>query len=74
MNELFAIAVFKKGKKENPGNYRLISLTSFPGKMMEQFFLEIISKHMENKKIMRSIQHEFTKGKSCLTNFDQLLC
>jgi len=35
--------------------------------------LEIISKHMENKKIIRSIQHEFTKGKPGLTNLDQLL-
>jgi len=60
--------VFKKGKKEDPGNYRAVSLTSIPGKVMEQFILDIISKQVEEKKVIRSSQHGFTKGKSCLTN------
>ncbi|GAB0178662.1 mitochondrial enolase superfamily member 1 [Grus japonensis] len=60
--------VLKKGKKEDPGNYRPVSLTSIPGKMMEQLILGVISKHVEEKKVMGSDQHGFTKGKSCLTN------
>ena len=60
--------VFKKGKKEDPGNYRPVSLTSIPGKVMEQLFLEVINKQVEEKKVIRSKQHELTKGKSCLTN------
>jgi len=36
--------VFKKGKKEDPGNYRPVSLTSIPGKVMEQLILEVIIK------------------------------
>ncbi|PKU36877.1 rna-directed dna polymerase from mobile element jockey- hypothetical protein [Limosa lapponica baueri] len=59
--------VFKKGKKEDPGNCRPVSLTSIPGKMMEELILGILSKHMEEKKAIRSSQHGFTKGKSCLT-------
>ncbi|PKU30408.1 rna-directed dna polymerase from mobile element jockey- hypothetical protein [Limosa lapponica baueri] len=62
------IPVFKKGKKEGPGNYRPVSLTSIPVKMMERVILGVISKHMEEKKALRSSQHGFTKEKSCLTN------
>jgi len=60
--------VFKKGKKEDPGNYRPVSLTSSPGKVMEQLILDVISKQVEEKKVIRCSHHGFTKGKSCLTN------
>ncbi|GAB0204162.1 mitochondrial enolase superfamily member 1 [Grus japonensis] len=57
-----------QGKKEDPGNYRPVSLASIPGKMMEQLILRVTNKHVEEKKVIRSGQHGFTKGKSCLTN------
>ena len=33
-----------------------------------QLVLEVIIKQAEEKKVIRSSQHGFTKGKSCLTN------
>ena len=42
--------------------YGLISLTSIPGKVMKQFIVDAISKHVEEKKVVRSSQHGFTKG------------
>ena len=50
------------------GNYRLISLTSIPGKVMEKLILGTASRHFKDKRVVRGSQHGFTKGKSCLTN------
>ncbi|KGL82471.1 RNA-directed DNA polymerase from mobile element jockey, partial [Tinamus guttatus] len=44
--------VFKKGKKEDPGNYRPVSLTSVHGKVMEQLILAVVCRHMEDSKVL----------------------
>ena len=60
--------IYKKGQKDDLGNYRPVSLMSVPGKPMEQLILSTIIQHMQDKQTIRPSQHGFMKGRSCLTN------
>ena len=47
------MSVIKKGK-EDPGNHMPVSLTSIPGKGFFMLIMEVISKHIEEKRMIRS--------------------
>ncbi|KAK1212035.1 LIN1 transcriptase, partial [Pygoscelis papua] len=59
--------IYKKGRKEDPGNYRPVSLTSVPGKIMERFILRALTRQVRDNQGIRPSQHGFMKGRSCLT-------
>ena len=65
--------IFKKGSKGDPGNYRPVSLTSVPCRVMEACLRDIIVEHLEINKLVKDSQHGFVKNKSCTTNLLQFL-
>ena len=65
--------IFKKGKKEDPGNYRPVSLTSIPGKRMEKLILEVIIKQVEGKKLIKTSQPRIHQGEIMLDQSDSFL-
>jgi len=61
-------AVYKKGKKTNPANYRPISLTVNLCKVFESSLRDMIMDHLEKHCLIKESQHGFVRKKSCLTN------
>lgn len=57
--------IYKKGQKDDLGNYRFVCLTSVLGKVLEEVILSTIMQHMQG---IKPIQYGFRKGRTCLTN------
>ena len=60
--------LFKKGSREELGNYRPVSLTSVVRKVLETLIEDQMRNHFNKYKLIKSSQHGFTKGSSCRTN------
>ena len=61
-------AIFKKGNRQEPGNYRPISLTSVIGKTLERLIKARITYHLDTNNLINDTQHGFRSKLSCLTN------
>ena len=66
-------AIFKKGDKSKPGNYRPISLTSVLIKILEKIIREAIVDHMNNNDFFSKHQHGFRSGLSCVTQLLEVI-
>ncbi|KAI8510470.1 hypothetical protein Bbelb_113860 [Branchiostoma belcheri] len=65
--------IYKKGDKSDPANYRPVSLTSVPCKMMERLISDAIIDHIKKNDLSCVQQHGFTQGKSTVTNLLEAL-
>ena len=59
--------IFKKGERYKPANYRPISLTSVPGKLLEHIIVHNVMDFVENNNILCREQHGFRKKRSCVS-------
>mgnify|MGYP001856981673 CR=1 FL=1 len=63
------IPIFKKGKKEDPGTYKPVSVTSVPEKNREKIMLGLTEKYLKDNVVIGQRQHRFMREKSFLTNW-----
>ena len=66
-------AIFKKGNKSLPSNYRAITLTSVVCKIMEKIIVIKIHKHLKENDLEDKHQHGFTPKKSTISNLIEAL-
>ena len=59
--------IYKKGVRNQAGNYRPISLTSIVCKIMESLIKEPVMNHILSNKLLPPKQYGFISGKSSIT-------
>ena len=65
-------ALFKKGNRDQPDNYRPVSITSVISKLMESIVRDEILQHLMTNGILCDNQHGFVPGRNCMTQL--MLC
>ena len=61
------VAIFKKGSRSEAANYRPVSWTSLPCKLLEHIIYRSIMIHLNSFDILVDAQHGFRPGRSCET-------
>ena len=65
--------IYKKGSKQDPFNYRPISLTSVPCRLLEKIVQNHLHKYLECNNLLSKDQHGFRTIRSCLTQLMEYL-
>ena len=65
--------IYKKGKKNDPNNYRPVSLTSCVCKILETIVTDQIMLHLTENNMLSDQQHGFRRGRSCCTQLLQVI-
>lgn len=69
----FVKPIFKSGLKSQANNYRPISLTSIPCKILEHILFTHIISHLNSNNLLIDNQHGFRTNRSCDTQLFELL-
>ena len=59
--------IFKKGRKDLPGNYRPVSLTSILCKIFETFVRDALYDHLIDNSLLSDVQYGFCKKRSTVS-------
>ena len=66
-------AIYKKGNKTDPGNYRPVSLTSVICKILEKIIKDKMTKFLEENNLLSDLQYGFRQKRSCVTQLLSVL-
>ena len=67
------VPVFKKGSKQLPANYRPVTLTAVPCKILEALVRDQLMEHLTRTKQLSDAQHGFRQKRPCCTQLLETL-
>ena len=67
------VPIYKKGDRQSPSNYRPVSLTSVPSKVLETFVRDCLISHMSELGLFHTAQHGFMPKRSCSTQLLEVM-